>query len=172
MDAGLGCRVVGLAELAALAVDRRDVDDAAPAALDHRVDYLLGGVEQAVEVGGNHRAPVLGSHLLERGIAGDTGVVDQHVDLADILAHLGEGAHGVIPVGDVAGQAVKFETVLLLLLQPGILARGLRAATNHHDEAVTVKAPADRRADATHATSYQSNTFVFVGHAAVTPLDN
>src|SRR5262249_33053104 len=47
--------VVGLAELALERVHRRDVDDAAPAALHHPLDHLARDVEHAVEVGVDHR---------------------------------------------------------------------------------------------------------------------
>ena len=52
----LGGRVVGLAELALLAVDRADVDDPAELALAHALDDRPGHVEQAVDVGRDHLA--------------------------------------------------------------------------------------------------------------------
>ena len=91
MHAGLGCRVVGLPKRTLAAIDRGHVDDAAPAALGHAVDHLLAHVEQAVEVGTQHRVPVDLVHLLEGHVARDTRVVNQHIDLADLLPHLGHG---------------------------------------------------------------------------------
>ena len=96
VHAGLGGRVVGLPERALRAVHRRDVDDAAPVALDHAVGDLLGHVEQAVEVGAHDRVPVDLVHLLEGHVARDAGVVDQHVDRADLALHLGDRARARI----------------------------------------------------------------------------
>jgi hypothetical protein len=48
MHAGLGRRIVGLAELAGLASDRTDVDDAAEAAPQHAVHRMAAHVEDAV----------------------------------------------------------------------------------------------------------------------------
>src|SRR3546814_13430051 len=47
--AGLGGRIVGLAELALLSVDRGDRDDAAVAARAHALDHVARHVEQPVE---------------------------------------------------------------------------------------------------------------------------
>src|SRR5207249_9051949 len=66
VHAGLRCRVVDLPERALLAVDRRDVDDATPAALDHAVADLFGHVEAAVEVGLDHRSEEHTSELQSR----------------------------------------------------------------------------------------------------------
>jgi len=60
--AGFGCGIIGLAELALLAVDRRDVDDAAELALAHAFDHLPRHVEQRAQIGVDHRVPLLGLH--------------------------------------------------------------------------------------------------------------
>src|SRR6185312_14411489 len=57
VDARLGGGVVDLAVLAALAVDRADVDDAAEAAGVHAVPHRLADVEAGAEVGVDHRLP-------------------------------------------------------------------------------------------------------------------
>src|SRR5690606_33197469 len=102
MDAGLGGGVVGLAELAGLAVDRGDVDDAPEAALAHALDDLPGNVESSGEVNADHRVPVALVHLVEEAVTGNAGAVDQDVDRAvlgfDLLGH---GLAG-IEVSDVA----------------------------------------------------------------------
>ena len=97
MLAGLGGGIVGLAHLALLAVDRGDVDDAAELALAHAFDHRPGHVEQRVEVGVDHRAPLLRRHAVEHGVAGDAGIVDQHLDRAEIgLDLLEPGGAGLV----------------------------------------------------------------------------
>src|SRR5690606_30684937 len=75
VHAGLGGRVVGLAELAGLAVDRTDVDDAAETARHHTFDRVPAQVEHAVEVDRHHRVPLRALHLAQGGVAGDAGGV-------------------------------------------------------------------------------------------------
>src|SRR5581483_6381463 len=82
--------LIGEAELALLAVDRRDVDDAAKAPLAHAVDHRTGLVEHRVEIGADHLLPLLVRHLLEHGVARDAGVVDQRLD----------GTHLVLDIND------------------------------------------------------------------------
>ena len=118
VHARLRRRVVGLAERALRAVHRRDVDDAAPVALDHAVDDLLAHVEQAVEVGPHDRVPVDLVHLLEGHVARDAGVVDQDVDRADLALHLGDRARARVDVGDVAGDGEDVVAVALHRLAP------------------------------------------------------
>jgi hypothetical protein len=71
-----------LAELAARRVHRRDVHDAAPAALDHAVDHVARHVEDAGEVGVDDRVPMLLGHLAEGRVARDAGAVHEHGDRA------------------------------------------------------------------------------------------
>jgi hypothetical protein len=82
--AGLGGRIVALAELTLLAVDRRNVDDAAELALAHALDDVAAHVEQRAEIGVDHLRPLLGFHAMQRRVAGNAGVVDQHVDGAEV----------------------------------------------------------------------------------------
>src|SRR5690606_37900972 len=82
-DDGRFCRgVVGLAEVAGMAYDAGDVDDAAVAPLDHVVDERLGRVEDAVQVDVDDRVPLLQRHFGEEGVSGDARVVDEDVDAA------------------------------------------------------------------------------------------
>ena len=41
-------------------------------------------VEQRAEIGVDHRVPLLRLHAVELGVAGDAGIVDQHVDRAEL----------------------------------------------------------------------------------------
>jgi hypothetical protein len=82
--AGLGGRIIDLAELAFLAVDRRDVNDATEFAGAHALDHLTRHVEQRSEISVDHRTPLLQRHLVECAVLGDAGIVDQHVDRTQI----------------------------------------------------------------------------------------
>ena len=62
----------------------------------------LRHVEADAEIGLDHRVPLLEAHALHRRVAGDAGIVDQHVDRAaerrlDRLDALGAG----VEIGDV-----------------------------------------------------------------------
>ena len=60
-------------------------------------DHRPAHVEQRVEVGVDHRAPLLRRHAVEHGVAGDAGIVDQHLDRAEIgLDLLEAGGAGVV----------------------------------------------------------------------------
>src|SRR5690606_18559670 len=82
--AGLGGGIVGLAELPLMAIDRTDVDDAAPLAFEHVFEHLLGDVEQAVQVGVDDGTPVVERHFAEQTVAGDARVVHEHIDGAEL----------------------------------------------------------------------------------------
>jgi hypothetical protein len=41
-------------------------------------------VEQRAEIGVDHRRPLLRLHAVELGVAGDAGIVDQHVDRPEL----------------------------------------------------------------------------------------
>jgi hypothetical protein len=60
----------------------------------------VGHVEHAGQVGVDDLFPLLRRHLVEHRVAGDAGIVDQHVDRAEIgLDLLDAGGAGVV-VGD------------------------------------------------------------------------
>src|SRR5699024_5859905 len=103
-DAGLGGAVVGLAPVAGDARDGRDVDDAAAVAEHAQVHQLLGQLLRGQEVDAQHGVPAAGVHVGQKLVAGDTGVVDQHVEAAALLRdRLGDLVGGVLG-GDVHGQ--------------------------------------------------------------------
>src|SRR6202000_1694778 len=91
--AGLGGGVVGLAELALLAVDRRNVDDAAELARPHAFNHLATYVDQAIQIRANDCVPLRPGHLVKCRIAGDAGVVDENVDRPE------RGFHGFHATG-------------------------------------------------------------------------
>jgi hypothetical protein len=161
VHAGLGRRVVGLPGLALLAVDRRDLDDAAPALLHHVRHHLLGDVEHAVQVGvddgfqssgvifRNMRSRVMPALLTSTSIAPCSAL------------RLGEGGHRAVPVGDVADRGVEGVAQRLLLAQP-LVEVAARAAAGDDLEAFLVQALADGGADAAHAAGDVRNFLLHV----------
>jgi hypothetical protein len=151
--AGLRGRVVRLPHLALLAVDRGDGDDAAELAVAHAGPERMRHVEDAVEVGADDLVPLLARHLVEHGVAGDAGIVDQHVDRAEIGLHLGDAGRAGVVVGDRplvgldAGLGGEF---LRRLVIAGIVRRDLVAGILQRDR--------DRRADAARTAGDQCNT--------------
>ena len=105
--ARLGGRVVGLAEVADLAVHAGDVDHPAPAALGHLVDELLGHQEDAGEVGVDDLVPGLLGQFLERPVAVDARVVDQDVDAAEVALDLGAHRLDLLLHRDVVGVVLR-----------------------------------------------------------------
>jgi hypothetical protein len=83
--------VVGLSGVAHFADDGDDVDHAAPAFLHHALHDGLHGEERAAEVGLQDDVPVFGLHAQGETVLGDSGVVDQNANGAEIFCGLGEG---------------------------------------------------------------------------------
>src|SRR6185437_1137175 len=77
--------VIDLAVFAGLAIDRADIHDAAEGALAHAVDDQAAHIEARGQVGRDHRAPLLRRHAVQHRVAGDAGIVDQHVDRAEFV---------------------------------------------------------------------------------------
>src|SRR3546814_8786775 len=70
VDARFGGGIVDLAVLASLPVDRADVDDAAPAALDHAAKGRSRHVEAAAEVDAHVIVTIVVAHTRQRDVAG------------------------------------------------------------------------------------------------------
>ncbi len=83
-QAGLGRRIVRGVRIALLAGDRGDVHDAPVFLLEHRRHDRLADDEGAVEVDAQNFPPFLEIGLPDRLVdAGDAGIVDEDVDLAE-----------------------------------------------------------------------------------------
>ena len=78
-----------MAELAFLAVDGTNLNDAPETPLAHVVDDVAGQVEGARKIGIDHGAPVFLVHLVQRFVASDTGVVNQDGDATDVCLDVG-----------------------------------------------------------------------------------
>ena len=78
------------------------------AALAHALDHRPGHGEHRIEVGAEHRRPLVEGHLVEHAVAGDAGIVDEHVDRPEIgldLLDAGGAGGGVGHVPLVGGDA-------------------------------------------------------------------
>ena len=88
-QAGLRGRVMRGVGVAFLAGDGGDVDDAAVLLLQHRRHHRLAADEGPVEIDAQHLAPFLEVGFPHRLVdAGDAGIVDEDVDLAERLQRL------------------------------------------------------------------------------------
>ena len=64
---------------------RGDVDHRSAAVLEHRAGDRLGDEEQPTQVDVDHLLPAIAGCLLGRSSPGGAGVVDEHVDLAELV---------------------------------------------------------------------------------------
>src|SRR3989454_9472260 len=106
-QAGLGGGIVGLALVAGDADDARDVDDPAPATLDHPPGRVLGHQEGALQVRIEYRAPVLLLDPEQQVVPCRARVVHEDVDPAELLLHRPHGALDLLGIRDVAGKAAR-----------------------------------------------------------------
>ena len=61
------------------------------------------GLEVAREVDAQHVVPLVGGHVRDHAVAQDAGVVDQHVEVAELGERLGYESRRAVLAGDVAG---------------------------------------------------------------------
>ena len=151
VHAGFGCRIVGLPERTFRTVDRRDVDDAPPAAIGHAVHDVLGHVEDGVEVGADDRIPVRLGHLLERRVLGDPRIVDQDVDGPDILGHAGDAVLAGVEIRNVDPVGAELAPGRVVLAEPVFHSRVAWRMSYHHAIACRMHLGADRFAQAAHS---------------------
>ncbi len=90
-----------MCELTLLTVDRADDDHPAELAFPHAGPDRVHGVEHAGQVGVDHLMPLFGRHLVERRVAGDASVGDNHVDRAQIRLNLGDARGRFVIIADV-----------------------------------------------------------------------
>src|SRR5262249_23781657 len=142
----------GLAHLALAAVDGGDVDDAAEAARAHALDDEPRHVESGVEVGAEHRVPILLLHAMQRGVAGDAGVVVEDVDGAAIPR---DARHPFLAIAEVAAiELVDGDAGLgLELARRRIVARIVRC----HPAALVLESDGNRLPDAARTAGDDGN---------------
>src|SRR5258708_5493260 len=100
-EAGFGGDVVGLPGVAAFGDDGRDVDDPAGAGFHHRRQHLLDADVCAGKIGSDDRVPIVRLHAHGQAVAGDGGVVDEDIDLAEFFEDGFEAGFDLVDVGDV-----------------------------------------------------------------------
>ncbi len=86
---------------AAQTFDGRDVDDRAAARGFHRLDRGLDAVERAVQVDVDDLVPLVQIELAQQTQRHDAGVVDQHVELAEVVDRGGHRGFPLVGLGDV-----------------------------------------------------------------------
>ena len=100
-QAGLGGGIIHLARLPGAAHHAGHIHNPPPAVLDHLPQQGLGQQKRPGEVDGQHQVPVGALHAHHQRVAGDAGVVDQDLDLAEALEDgFGPGLDGFL-VGDI-----------------------------------------------------------------------
>ena len=107
-QSGLRSGVVGLPRLAHLAENAGDVDDASPALLEHGADDLLDAEIRGSQIGLQDGVPVGALHAHDELIAGDAGVVDQDIDLAELGDGGLDGGLDLLFVGDIESEGRGF----------------------------------------------------------------
>ena len=109
----------------------------------------MAHVEAGRQVRLNHLVPLLESHLMHGAIAGDSGVVDQHFDLADIVLDFRHSGLAGIVIPDIKfvgrNTGVLGELVRLFLVA--------RISCDHGIASV-LQRQADRFADSTATACY------------------
>src|SRR5690625_5754549 len=74
---------------------RRDVINSPECGAQHAAQGCLRDVEGAGQVGVEHLLPLLALHAQREGVAGDAGVVDEHLDGAQLAAHILDKLHAL-----------------------------------------------------------------------------
>ena len=92
--------------------DRRQVDDGAPAILDHPGDCVLAGEHDALEVHVKNGVPKVFVYIGNRSRSGYTHIVDQHVDLAEVVHGGLDHGGAVTGTGNVAYEDRRFAAFL------------------------------------------------------------
>src|SRR5665213_1370231 len=169
VDAGFGGGVVDLAVLPGLAVDRADIDDPPEAAAAHAVDHQPAHIEARGQIGRDHLAPLLGRHAVQHVVAGDTGVVDQDLDRAEIgldLLHAGRAGREVGNVELERGDACLRGERLGRVVIAGVIRRHLVAGAGQRlgDGAADAARPARHDRHPCHARF--SLVFIFTARRA------
>ena len=103
VEAGLGGRVRDDVAGRAHRARARDVDDRAALARGHALADERAQPERALEVDGDHLVEQLLGHLAQRAVERrDAGVVDEHVDAAELAVRRLDEPLELVPAADVA----------------------------------------------------------------------
>ena len=111
-----------------LAEDASDVDDASPALFEHGANDLLDAEISGSEVRLQHGVPVGAFHPHDELVAGDAGIVDQDVDLAELGDGRLDRGFNLLFVADIEGEGGCFAVcggdLIHQLIQLVLIARG------------------------------------------------
>mmetsp|Transcript_3477 Transcript_3477/g.6182 ORF Transcript_3477/g.6182 Transcript_3477/m.6182 type:complete len:350 (-) Transcript_3477:403-1452(-) len=149
--ARLGGRVIGLSGVTRGAYHAGNIDDPAPTGLHHATQRAATEPHGRGQVDLQHARPLLVGHAHEKVVAGDAGVVHQHVEAAHCRDRLlGQGVDR-LRVAQVAGQDMgaltKVGSQRLQRLDP--------RARKAHGRARGVQLPRNRRTDPARRAGYQ-----------------
>ena len=100
---GLGGRIVHLAGIPGLAGDGGHIDDAAAFLPGHNGHHGVQEVEGRFHIHGYNCVPLGFCHSHHQAVLGDTGVIDQDIDVAELLLNLGHHGLRFLEVGGVGG---------------------------------------------------------------------
>ncbi|MCY1301901.1 hypothetical protein D9M70_515370 [compost metagenome] len=128
--------------------DGGDIDDAAAApAAGHALAGDLSHAPDTIEIGGEHGPPVLFTDFQRSLPVTNTGVVEDHIDHAEVgFGHI-EGGLDAGPVGDVQGNR-QYLAVLPLDIRCHLLQPLDTSSRQHHPSAGTGGQSSEMRADA------------------------
>ena len=79
-----------------------DINDTTVLIVAHLLINAVSPVEYTVEVGVDDLQPLLGGHLMEDSVTGDSSVVDQNIDAAETLHDLRNSSFYLLGIGNVA----------------------------------------------------------------------
>src|SRR3546814_10544927 len=98
---------------------------------------LLGHVETPAKIGVDHLFPHLVTHFHEGSVAGDPGIVDQHVDRPDFSRHVRDATLAGFMIGNIpalGGDAVPFTKGPRFLVIARIIGHDLHPCIFQGDE--------------------------------------
>ena len=154
---GFRGRVVGLAGIAVYAHDGGHVDDAAAALTHHDRRHGMDEVVGRLEIDVDHHIPLFLIHLEHQAVAGDAGIVHQHIDAAEILHDLVNHLMGLLEVGGIGsvGLAAHAQSKYFVLRILGIVVDGQIRKSDVG--AVLCEAKGDRTADTARSSRHHSD---------------
>ena len=144
-----------------VASHRTDVDDLATVALHHARHQRAAHVEQALDVGVDHRVPVVEVATLQRVEAqGQSGVVDQHVDLGPVGLQAAADVKHLLLVSHVEAERLRTHAQRLDALGQR-LEQVVSAARDDHVVALFGKAQRASLTDAARRAGDHTNLSLF-----------
>ncbi|SAL87482.1 hypothetical protein AWB67_07420 [Caballeronia terrestris] len=157
VDARFGRRIIRLAERAARAVHRANIDDTPETTLDHSGNNRLGHIEERVQIRAQDGIPIRLCHVDEPRIASDSRIVDKHIDNADIVEHALSAFGTGVEVRDIDHLCVKLTAIIALLREPRCNVIIALRMCHYHCHPSVMQPPADRRAKAARPACHQGD---------------